>query len=392
MSQKILILTAGYGDGHNAAARSVRDAIPLLEPNAKVEYLDLLAHTYGSLDTLLTKGYRGMVRHAPMLWTQVFNMFNNRMIFKQQMKGMGKLRNSMTSVLLDRRPDVIVSTYPVYSHILEQITPRLGANPGRLITVITDSISVCSAWYTTPSDVFVVANEQTAKVMVKAGVAPEKIKDLGFPVNPIFALNEMPLLRKPGVGQPAKVLYVINTGKALAGKEIEQLLGINGLTLTITTGRNAALKSKLEARLRGFGDRVKVLGWTDQMPQLLMSHHLLISKAGGAMVQEAIAARCPIIINQIIPGQEEGNALLIQQMGAGAIATNGETPKLVAEALADGALVWQEWRDNLEKKSRPDSALQLARFVLARCGRDARAVKHSATQTSLPEQKLSVAV
>jgi len=29
------------------------------------------------------------------------------------------------------------------------------------------------------------------------------------------------------------------------------------------------------------------------MPQLLMSHHLVIGKAGGAMVQEAIAAGCP---------------------------------------------------------------------------------------------------
>ena len=42
-----------------------------------------------------------------------------------------------------------------------------------------------------------------------------------------------------------------------------------------------------------------------------MTHHLVISKAGGATVQEAIAARCPMIVNQVIPGQEEGNARLI---------------------------------------------------------------------------------
>ena len=46
------------------------------------------------------------------------------------------------------------------------------------------------------------------------------------------------------------------------------------------------------------------------MPELMMSNHLVISKAGSAIVQEAIAARCPMIINQVIPGQEEGNAEL----------------------------------------------------------------------------------
>ena len=37
------------------------------------------------------------------------------------------------------------------------------------------------------------------------------------------------------------------------------------------------------------------------------------SKAGGATTQEAIAAKCPMIINQVVPGQEEGNARLIAE-------------------------------------------------------------------------------
>ena len=33
--KKILILTAGFGDGHNAAARSLRDAIELVDDDAR---------------------------------------------------------------------------------------------------------------------------------------------------------------------------------------------------------------------------------------------------------------------------------------------------------------------------------------------------------------------
>ena len=116
------------------------------------------------------------------------------------------------------------------------------------------------------------------------------------------------------------MLYVINTGKAKAGKSLERLLKVPDLDLTITVGRDASLKAKLSERLREYGDRVRVYGWTNQMPRLLMSHHLVIAKAGGAMVQEAIAARCPMIINQVIPGQEEGNARLIRKLGVGAVA------------------------------------------------------------------------
>ena len=104
------------------------------------------------------------------------------------------------------------------------------------------------------------------------------------------------------------------TGKAKAGRSLERLLKVPDLDLTITVGRDASLKATLTERLREHGDRVHVYGWTNQMPRLLMSHHLVIAKAGGAMVQEAIAARCPMIVNQVIPGQEEGNARLIKKL------------------------------------------------------------------------------
>ena len=38
--KKVLILTASFGEGHNAAARNVRDAIELISDEAQVEVLD----------------------------------------------------------------------------------------------------------------------------------------------------------------------------------------------------------------------------------------------------------------------------------------------------------------------------------------------------------------
>ena len=135
-------------------------------------------------------------------------------------------------------------------------------------------------------------------------------------------------------------------------------------------GRDAELKAKLVERTRDVEDRVRVFGWTNQMPQLLRSSHLVIGKAGGALVQEAIAAQCPMIVNQIIPGQEEGNARLIQDQDLGAVAEkNREVAEAVEQAFAWKAKRWKQWRENLGKLSRPDAALRVAELILSECDR-----------------------
>lgn len=363
--KKILILTAGFGDGHNAAARNLREALDLITDDAKVEVLDLFESTYGTLNTLLKQTYQGLVRYAPTVWSGVFSVFDNPALFRRQMDGMGKLRRALTAVLHETEPDVVVSTYPVYAHLIQDIYRGYAERPFRFITVVTDSISVCSAWFRAPSDLFVVANEPTAKVLVEAGVPEDRVKALGFPVSPVFAREQPAPLAEPRGADRYKVLYVINTGKAKAGKSIDRLLKIENLELTITVGRDAYLKAKLTERLRGYGERVRVFGWTNQMPRLLMSHHLVIGKAGGAIVQEAVAARCPLIVNQVIPGQEEGNARLIEKVNIGAVASKGkEVRDLVEEAFAHRARRWHVWKANLERVSRPDAAVRIAELIL----------------------------
>ncbi len=370
--KRILILSASFGDGHNAAARSIRDAIELSGEPTTTELLDLFDVASPRLNAVMKRAYQNIVRFAPALWSRVFAVFDNPKLFVPQIRSMRKIRNVLGEILRKSNPDVVVSTYPVYSHLIAELF-RGKERSFRLVTVITDSISVCAAWFYAPSDVFVVADEATAGVLRDKGVPAEKIKPLGFPVSPVFARGPNSPVATPVNGAHPKILYVINTGKSRAGHSLLRLLQIPNLNLTITTGRNAALKARLTHRLRDFSSRVQILGWTNEMPQLLMSHHMLIGKAGGATVQEAIAAACPMIINQVIPGQEEGNARLIEMIEGGAVAKNlNEIPELVEKAFADGAKQWFKWRKNLQKASRPDSAARIADLVLQNCFNAAR--------------------
>lgn len=362
--KKVLILTASFGDGHNAAAHSVREAVELLDDSAAVEVLDLLDAAYGRLNTLAKQAYLGMVRYTPALWGGVYHLLDSAPEF---MTGGGwtRLRKALAEVIEQSRPDVIVSTYPVYGQAVRELYQDHADRGFRFCTIVTDSITVNAAWHRAPSDRFFVANDETAAVMRQAGVSPDLIEVTGFPVNPIFATENVPELEPPVAGQPARVLFIINTGRAKVGKTFDRLLEDPRLHLTVTAGRDPELKAKLVERARPYGDRVSVLGWTNQMPRLLMTHHFVITKAGGATVQEAIAARCPLIINQTIPGQEEGNARLVEQGGFGVVAEGKkETVEAVRDALAKDARRWLRWRENITRVSRPDAAFRIAEHIL----------------------------
>jgi UDP-N-acetylglucosamine:LPS N-acetylglucosamine transferase/predicted metal-dependent phosphoesterase TrpH len=367
--KKILILTAGFGDGHNAAARSLRDAIELLDEDARAEVLDLFADSYGVFNTFARKTYLGVVQYAPKLWGGIYSLMENPFV-ERQLGGFTRLQSKLEKVLEETQPDCVVSTYPVYAHAIKTIYRSHHERPFRFITVVTDSITVNSAWYHAPSDFFCVANDATAEVLRKGGVPAKQIQTLGFPVSPAFA-HPPPELPLPIGREPRRVLYIINTGKKKAGKAIDRLLELDDVHLTITVGRDPDLRLKLIERTRKHADRVRILGWTNQMPELLMSHHLVIGKAGGAIVQEAIAARCPMIINQVIPGQEEGNAELIWRFELGAIAEkNREVAELVENAFTKRATQWLEWRESLRQLSRPDAALRIGELILGEARHD----------------------
>jgi UDP-N-acetylglucosamine:LPS N-acetylglucosamine transferase len=363
--KKILILTARFGDGHNTAALNIRESISLLDSDARVELVDLLQASYGSLYSLVRSTHLKVVQYAPRLWSSIYSFIDHSSVLDRNVAGLSKLSAELQRLIEDTEPDSVVSTYPLYGHVVSQLYRDHEEMPFRFVTVITDSISVNSAWFKGRSDIYCVANPATADVLRKARIPEEKIRAFGFPVSPAFALEEAPLLPFPGADEPKRILYIINSGQKKAGKSIDRLLEIPDVRLTITVGRDAWLKAKLMDRTRSVRERVNILGWTNQMPALMRTHHLVIGKAGGAAVQEAIAARCPMIVNQVIPGQEEGNAELIRSAEIGAVAERtSDMVMRVEQAFARTASRWLRWRENLATMSKPEAALRIAELLL----------------------------
>ena len=371
--KRILILTAGFGEGHNSAARGVRAGLARVAPKIEVELRDLFPETFGAFNEIVRRSYLALINRWPQSWGYVYNWLDRKKDFDERFQRFRGLKKNLGRLLDRFQPDVVVSTFPPYPYLVQQI---LGTNLESLrgcknVAVITDSITVNAIWYRSPADYFIVANEQSAAVVRNGGVPPEKIKVFGFPVSPRFAdfTKDRPSLAEV----TPRVLYVINAGTRRAPALARRLLELD-IQLTVTVGRDEKLRRTIEkaaadrkSHLRqGYGGQVDIFGWTDELPRLLCENHVLIGKAGGATVQETIAAGCPMIINHIVSGQEEGNARLIVETNSGAIAFS--TDEVVAEvqrAFASRAKQWHEWSANISKLSRPRASLDIAEFLLS---------------------------
>ena len=364
--RKILLLTAGYGEGHNAAARGLQAAFQHLAPDSvDAQFHDLFATTYGAMHERARKNYLTLINRAPRVWAAIYALLDRTPLLAVTLPFLGALQRALAQLIQREQPVAVLSVYPVYAHLLARLYPAGRARPFALHTVITDSITVNRVWHSAPSDSYFVPNEDTARVLARAGVDTAKIRTLGFPVQPRFALEKVER-PAPGNGVPPRGLYMVNARPDLAPAIVRRLLAIDPLHLTVTVGRNAALGDELTAVARAAGRTIELHGWTNEMPTLLRTHHLLIGKAGGATVQETIAARTPMLLTGVVPGQEEGNARLLFENDCGRLATTPEALAIAIEAaFADGAAQWRRWEANIARLSRPDAALRIAETILA---------------------------
>jgi len=374
---KVLILTAGYGEGHNSAARALQAAFNE-RPDIDAELVDLFALRAPRLNNLSRRGYLKLINTAPKIWSSLYRWLDESPRAPWMFRTLASHRRLLGRIIAEKQPVAIVSTYPVYAWLLNQLR-REGHFFCPHYTVVTDALTINSVWYRTSSAGWFVTDQDSAAYLRVRGVPADKVHVSGFPVALAFA-DRAPHLQPPEVCHliddklPAstlprpRVLFMINTGRSAALAITRALLQLPGWHLTITAGRDEGLRRALINLAHGAPAKADILGWTDRIPELLMTHHVAISKAGGATTQESINALCPLLVSQIVPGQEEGNYELVRRHDAGALA---ETPAEIVAALerlfANDATLWRHWRSNLRRLAQPAAARTIAAHVLENC-------------------------
>lgn len=366
MRTRVLILTAGFGEGHNAAARALAAAVDRRAGPGAAHVADVFALASPRGNALARRSYLGLINRAPGVWRAAYAWMHRSSLPPRLLRLLRRERRVLAGLLDREQPSAVCSTYPVYSYLLgARAEPERAAAP--CFNVVTDSISINSLWWRGGADGWFVPNEESADVMRRAGVDGRRLHVTGFPVPDVFD-RQSDVLAPPDLagGAVPRVLYIVNSRTPEAAAIARRLLMHTPWEVTCAVGRNQELRDELERLVPGRKSAARVLGWTSEIPQLLMTHHVVISKAGGATTQEALAARCPMIVSQIVPGQEEGNHELLRRHGIGALATDAVSVlRALEEAFAGGGCGWRRWRRAIEPLARPRAADDIAAAVLA---------------------------
>ena len=135
--QRVLILSADVGEGHAAAARALKQQLEACGEPVEVSIIDGLAAMGERLRSVVEDGYRTQLRVSPRSYGLYYWMLEHlapmRFVTKQMLCRMGAA--SLRREILQRDPDVVVSTYPAITVVLSHLRRRRLLNVPTVATI-----------------------------------------------------------------------------------------------------------------------------------------------------------------------------------------------------------------------------------------------------------------
>jgi processive 1,2-diacylglycerol beta-glucosyltransferase len=368
--RRVLVLTASYGSGHNEAARCVaaevtrRGAEPLV-----VDHFRDLVHPL--FDRATRAAYLALLRRLPEVWGLAYALGDRLASDSPLTFGASRMGARRLGALLERlAPDAVVTVHATPALAMAALT-RAGRRVPPHTTVVTDFVAH-SQWIAPGIDRYCVAADEVGHDLVARGIPRERVVVTGVPVRAEFASAPDPREMRRTLGLPADVPVVL----AMAGSwgsvgrlpDVARALGrIRGPVVGIlVAGHDARLRASLE---RLAGSSLRVVGFVPDVHRLMAAADLVVTKAGGMTLAEAMAMEVPLLFYGSLPGQERRNERFAAAAGVALVArSRPDLERLLDRALRDPDLL-EHLRAPMRARRRPDATRVIVDLVLGDCVR-----------------------
>lgn len=325
---RVLVFSAAFGNGHIRAAEAIIEGIRLEEPFAEITHLDFGDFLSKRLNTMAKSLYMEMIKHTPRLWGRFYDKtakLHPKSMMQRFLNQLG--RSDFLKYIQAFEPDIIVCTYPTVSSILAQLRlERILHVP--VITVITD-YAVHSLWVHPGVDRYMVACEEVKESLVSWGIESQRVHVTGIPVSPKFEreMDRGHIISKLGLNPDLPTFLVM--GGVYEGEIVKRICqqladSLVPVQSIIVCGKNEKLYHLIEQVSGQARNLIVRFGYVHNVEELMAVSDLIITKAGGLTVSEALTKHLPLVIFKPIPGQEVENAQFVQRMGAGQVAGTEE--------------------------------------------------------------------
>lgn len=337
----VLILFSDTGGGHRAAANALAEAIHQTRPDATVAFFDpLIGHGPPAVRRIVGL-YPSIIQRARPAWGPIYYSSNTRPAWAVLRTTFGgQVREIVLRELERRRPQLVISVHPLVNHetasaIMSGPRPR-----ATFVTVVTDLVALHRGWGSRRADLIVVPTQAARQQMLRRGIRPDRLRVGGLPVGLAF--------HPPGPGdakrdrvalgldatRPTLLLAAGGEGSSRLFRQAVALCGErNPWQAIVVCGRNEAVHNRL--RDQRLGTPTRILGFVDNMPDLMRASDLVINKAGPGAIVEALATGLPLILTTYLPGQETPNLDYVLSRGVGLYVPKPEQLPIVVRRLLD---------------------------------------------------------
>jgi len=324
---KILIISSDTGGGHRSAAAAIVAGIESFVKGESYAIRTIRAiEESHHLAAKLVAIYNWLLRNKQH-WMKYYYWLINRFRPDSREFFYKRTVGYVSSQFQKWCPHVVVSVHPLTQHMFARVLKELGlADRIPLVTVVTDPYyGFWKGWACDDVRLYLVASEEARQQLIDYGIASERIKISGMPVHPKFSFpgDDAARVARTALGlDPEKFTVFLNAGWEGGGNIAhifrELIQGQLDVQAIFLAGKNEALKSEVELVAANAKFPVKVIGYSDEVEQLMRAANVMVSKLGGLTTFEALACRVPIIADVItrpMP-QEASTVNLIVKSGA----------------------------------------------------------------------------
>jgi UDP-N-acetylglucosamine:LPS N-acetylglucosamine transferase len=373
---KILIISSDTGGGHRSAAAAIVAGVQkfLDSESYAIRVVRAIEESHHLADKLV-RLYNWILRNRQG-WMKYYYWFINR-IRPDTREFFHKRCVGYVRGLFERWcPHIVVSVHPLTQHIFGRVLKELNlADRVPLVSVVTDPCyGFWKGWACDAVTLYLVASDDARRQLIDYGVAPERIKISGMPVHPKFAYpgEEAAQAARRALGlDPEKFTVFVNAGW-IGGGNIPQIFrelvqGELDVQAIFLAGKNEDLRAVAESIALDAPFPIKVIGYSDEIEQLMSAANVMISKLGGLTTFEALACRVPIIADMITEPmpQEAGTAKLIAQRGAGVMLNRASDVVNVVRRMMEDEVHYSRMRAATANLALPNSTRYIVEEIIA---------------------------
>ncbi len=372
MSKRVLVLSASVGAGHLRAAQAVELALKQLDPQALVKNVDVLDLTNAAFRRVYAKAYLDLVNKAPHVLGYFYELMDRPVSPRRtsdRLRLMAEKLNLRPFLkFLKSEPwDVIVNTHFLPAELIASLRKQ-----GKLATphlTVTTDFETHRLWVNQPCDHYFSATSEGAAYLRHWGVPAGDITVTGIPIHPVFSQpkDRGECLKRQGLAGDRPILVQISGGFGVGPIE-EIYRGILALDvpieIVVIAGRNETARQQLEKVEVPSRHRAHILGFTDQIDELMAVADIVVSKPGGLTTSEILARGAAMAVVNPIPGQESRNSDFLLENGAAVKINNLATLSHKLTPLLEDPSRLARLKENARRIGKPQAAFDIARRAL----------------------------